>query len=106
MLTSARRRILLGAAILSAACSFGIYMFAESADTVAEMNVWRQFLGLGMVGVIGADLIAARVSSGRHPNLGIGTGLLIATPVNFAVFAGVALAIHAGVRQLARLRKP
>ena len=81
-------------------------MFAESADTVAEMNFWRQFLRLGMVGVIGADLIAALVSSGRHPNLGIGTGLLIATPVNFAVFAGVALAIHAGVRQLAKRLKP
>lgn len=81
-------------------------MLAESADTVAEMNFWRQFLRLGMVGVIGADLVAALVSSSRHPNLGIETALLIATPVNFAVFAGVALAIHAGVRQLAKLLKP
>jgi hypothetical protein len=32
--------------------------------------------------------------------------MLIATPVNFAVFAGVALAIQAGVRQLARRLKP
>jgi hypothetical protein len=102
MLTSARRRILLGAAILSAACSFGIYMFAESADTVAEMSFWGQLFRLGLVGVIVADLVAALVSV----SLGIGTGLLIATPVNFAVFAGVALAIHAGLRQLAKLLKP
>jgi hypothetical protein len=104
MLTSARRRILLGAAILSAACSLGIYMFAESAETVAEMNFWGPLFRLGLVGVIVADLLAALVST--HPNLGIGTGLLIATPVNFALFAGVALAIHACVRLLARLLKP
>jgi hypothetical protein len=98
---TARRLIVLAAAITSLVSSIGIYILVEAAD-YTKFAFGRYMYDLGTIGMVVANVTLVLISSSYHGNWSTETNLLIATPVNFAVFAGVGLAIHAGWRALRR----